>query len=152
MATSRKFVSKDEVVDKQTGEVATVKKEVTLQAGPDDFFMVFLTHLSSLFKITNSTDVHVLVKLCELCQFNSNTVSLSTNQRREITEQLKITQQTFTNSLRSLRKAGLVTGERGLFTLNPEIVWKGSVNSRNRLLRSSEGIQLNVKFKQQIDE
>ena len=47
------------------------------------------------------------------------------------------------NNLKKLKELGLITGEKGEFTINPEIFWKGDTKTRQQVL---EGKSLKVSF------
>jgi uncharacterized protein YrrD len=148
---TRKVENKDRIVDQETGEQLTTKKDITITS-EEEFFLVFLSNLGSLYKLKNATEIHVLAKMCSIAMFNTNTVMLPSAERKNICDELDITNTNLTNILRSLKLSGAITGENGKFTINPDIMWKGSTKAREKWLKSDQGLELRIKFKQQTGE
>lgn len=152
METFPVFGPDDErIVDKKTGEVLTVHKDVTVPATGDNFFLVFLQNLGSLYKLKNAKEIHVLAKLCSMTVMNTGTVSLTTGRRKEISDELNMTQQNLSNILGKLKKNGLISGNDGEFTINPELMWKGSTLARQKWM-NGQGMSMMIQFKTAINE
>lgn len=147
MSHSRKVENRDRIVDHETGEQLTTKKEITINSNGDEFFLVFLQNLGSLYQLKNATEIHVLAKLCSICSLNTNTVLIPTARRKEICSELDISNTNLTNILRSLKILGLITGDDGMFTINPELMWKGSTKAREKWMRGETGVELMIRFK-----
>lgn len=153
MNNPRKLEDREIVFNAKTGERLTTKKDITVNTTDSEFFMVFLENLASLYQLKNATEIHVLAKLCSLTTMNTNTVLLPPALRKQVCEEIKISQQAMTNALRELRGKGLLDGENGVFTINPELMWKGSTEARRKWLQSEQGLEFTVRFKQtRIDD
>jgi predicted transcriptional regulator len=72
-------------------------------------------------------------------------VALPTGKRKELMDTLKIGPQTLTNSLRSLKEKGLIHGDGGIFMINLEVMWRGSMKEREKLLKDKT-INVHLKF------
>ena len=49
------------------------------------------------------------------------------------------------NSIARLKKVSLISGEQGKYELNPMIVWKGDIKTRDQLLKD-RGMEFRMKF------
>jgi hypothetical protein len=136
----------EHTVNTDTGEVITVQKEYTIGTTTEAFFLVFLASLQSLYELKSATDIKLLAYLCSTCQFNTNIVHLPKAVRKEICTRLDITNQTLSNSLGALKKLGLLSGDGGSFTINPDVMWKGSIKERDKWMKG-EGLDMVIKFR-----
>lgn len=122
--------------DTSTGETKEIVKSIIVKTGSqEEFFMMFVKALSSVYKLKSITDFRVLAKLCQLATYNSGLVSIPPVTRKIICEELGISTNNLTNSLNSLKKLGIITGGGGVFELNPVIAWKGDLRTREKVLK-----------------
>lgn len=133
-----------EVLDPQTGEIVKYESSKTYKEkiSSENFYMVFLDYMTPLLKIKSHITRHVLDKLCQLAEFNSGKVSLSTGNRKEICDQLEINSQQFSKALKQLKELNLIDGESGMFTINPYIFWKGDQSIRRQELLNNKAFQI----------
>jgi hypothetical protein len=133
-----------EVLDPQTGEIVKYESSKTYKEkiNSENFYMVFLDYMAPLLKIKSHITRHVLDKLCQLAEFNSGKVSLSTGNRKEICDQLEINSQQFSKALKQLKELNLIDGESGMFTINPYIFWKGDQSIRRQELLNNKAFQI----------
>lgn len=133
-----------EVLDPQTGEIVKYESSKTYKEkiSSENFYMVFLDYMTPLLKIKSHITRHVLDKLCQLAEFNSGKVSLSTGNRKEICDQLEINSQQFSKALKQLKELNLIDGEAGMFTINPYIFWKGDQSIRRQELLNNKAFQI----------
>ena len=133
----KKLAHIEETVDRTTGEIQTVKKTFAVKSKTtEEFFMVFLSGLNALCALSRPSDIKILACLCERAEYNTGIVRLTAVDRQEVMKKLGIKPQAFTNSLGRLKKANLVTGDRGTYEINPQHFWKGETNERQRLLKA----------------
>ena len=139
-----------EIVDVTTGEVVKVdtQKTFTEKISPDSFYMTFIGYMSPLFNLHSDVARSILDWMCMRAEYNSGVVDLSTSKRQKMCSDLSITSNQVTNNLKKLKELGLITGEKGEFTINPEIFWKGDTKTRQQVL---EGKSLKVSF-ELVDE
>lgn len=121
------FVQKGQKWDEATQDWVTVKERVYTKKVPTQSFTMLLHPAHPLlFRLTHVKDFHALIGLCELCEFNSNKVFIQGSRRQELMALAGQSTQHLSNSLRRLRKAGLITGVKGEVIINPRVLWKGS--------------------------
>lgn len=134
-----------EIVDVTTGEVVKVdtQKTFTEKVSPESFYMTFIGYMSPLFNLHSDVARSILDWMCMRAEYNSGVVDLSASKRQKMCQDLSITSNQVTNNLRKLKELGLITGEKGEFTINPEIFWKGDTKTRQQVL---EGKSLKVSF------
>lgn len=134
-----------EVVDGTTGEVVQVetKKTFTDKIKAEHFYMTFLDYIAPLYKLKGEIPHKILTWLCERAIYNSGKVILSTGERKELCQELDITNPQLSNNLKKLKELNLISGDQGNYQINPQIFWKGDMQSRRSFL---EGKSLQVSF------
>lgn len=130
-----------------TGQVITetTSKTFKVRTTSEEFYFTFLTLIKNIVGLKSIVDVKVLYALCNLAEFNTGIVSLSTNKRNEILSFLDITYHTLSNSLTRLKKNGFIVVNKGDITINPQYFWKGDLKTRENLLRENN-LSFNVEF------
>jgi hypothetical protein len=126
-------------INAETGELieVTVEKSYSIKnVNVDNFYMTFIENMSGYFKLKSAIDIKVLTKFCCMAEFNTGVVNLTTKLRQETCELLQITTQQLTNSISKLKTKGFLTGEKGTYTVNPKVFWKGTTQEREKLLKS----------------
>lgn len=109
-----------------------------------DFYMTFAEFVNPVHRLKSANDISVLGMLCKYMDYN-NQANLTTKARKEICEVIGISSSVFSRSLASLKEKGFITGEEGVFDINPFIFWKGSSKEREKLLKG-EGLALKLNF------
>ena len=134
-----------EIVDINTGELVKVdtQKTFTEKVNSEKFYMTFLDYIAPLYKLRSEVARRILDWMCENAGFNTGTVILSTSERQQMCKDLDLTSNQVTNNLKKLKDLNLITGEKGTFTLNPEIFWKGDAQTRKQVL---EGKSLKISY------
>lgn len=137
------------LVDHETGEILVTQssKIYKEKIKEDSFYMTFIDFIAPYYKLQTESARKLLTWMCEHAEFNTGTVLLPANIRKEISNKLGVTNNTITNGLKILKTLGLISGERGEFTINPQIFWKGDLKARRELLSKNE-----FKIKFSIDE
>lgn len=128
-------------LDPKTGEyvpMTTEKVFTEVIEDSDKFFMTYIDFISPWFNLKPETAKNVLMWMLQNAQFDTGDVYLPTTRRKEICEALKIQPQTLTNCLSSLKKSRLISGEQGVFKINPQIFWKGSKSERDKMLKNKQ--------------
>jgi hypothetical protein len=138
--TKLKYETIVETLDTETGELipVTTTKTFSIKTNSEEFYMTFVKSASALFNLTSAIDIKVIIKLCMIAEFDTGEVQLSTAKRSQICYTLKIVNQQLSNSIASLKKKGLLSGEKGLFVINPIIFWKGTMKKRDELLNGNK--------------
>lgn len=147
MAKTLKHETIKQVKDKETGEWSemTTSKTFAIPVNEEEFYMTFIKSLSSILNLNSFTEVKVLVRLCEIAEFNTGKVSLTAGKRTEFIESLSINKAYLSSSIKSLINKGLLKGDKGEYQINPLVFWKGSLKERNALIKEN-GEVMNVKI------
>lgn len=134
-------------VDEETGQliVTTTSKTHKIKVTEDNFFMTYITLLQPLYQLEHLADMKLIVKFCELAEFNTGKVSLSTARRGEICEELELSTSNFSKYIKRLKDKQLITGDKGEYEINPDIFWKGDRKSRAAILKD-KGLNMTFSF------
>ena len=137
-----------EIVDKETGEIisSTISKTFSVKTKSDEFYFTFLTLLKDIIGLKSIVDLKVLYVLCNMAEFNTGKVSMSTNRRDEICDILGITYNTLANSISRLKKSNFITDKKRDYTINPTYFWKGDLKTREQVLKNGGKLTLNIEF------
>jgi hypothetical protein len=102
---------------------------------------LYITLFTSLAKplLVQDSDLKVLAWLCDRSEDNGSLLLL-TNQRDLLKKDLDISTQMVSNSLNRLIKAGLIKKMKNYVSVFPEIIWKGTAQDTEILLKSREYI------------
>ena len=125
------------VLNMETGDYIVTKREWSEKIKPETFYMSFIENMSGFFKLKSSSDIKLLVKMCTIAEFNTGTVSLATATRITIAEELDITNSQISKSINNLIALKLITGGKGIYTINPSVFWKGDAKSREALMKNN---------------
>ena len=125
----------EEDINTSTGEVKTIRRTFSVKSkNTEEFFLTFLSGLNAICELTRPSDIKILAQLCVRAQFNTGKVNLTSQDRKDIVEKLKISPQSFSNSINRLKVGGLLSGDRGSYEINPQHFWKGTTDERRNLL------------------
>jgi len=127
-----------EYVDQDTGEISLIETQKThiIKVVEEEFFMMHVKLLKNYYDLDHVSDFRLIVKLCELAEFNTGSVSISTGKRQEICKELNINTTNFSKYIKRLKDKKLITGDKGEYLINPGIFWKGDRRERKKLLDS----------------
>lgn len=78
-----------------------------------------LNDTSWLYKVNSAAPVKLIVKLLE---YSGNNIELSTKLRQDLYNELELSRSTFTKALNTLLELGVISGERGSYTVNKQIL------------------------------
>lgn len=146
---SKKVYKNEKTVIGPDGAVTTTQQVYSLKLkSGEEFYMTYLSFMQHLLRIKSMIDVHVLTKFCSMMQFNSNQVFITTGVRKAICAELNLHNSNLSAAIRRLRDLGLISGEEGTFEINPIVVWKGTTETREQLLKE-RGLQLVINL--QVD-
>jgi hypothetical protein len=84
--------------------------------------------------------------LCAKAEYNTGIVRLSPNDRKDIMAKLECAANVISNAIGRLKKAGLLSGDRGDYEINPHCFWKGTSDERKRILRD-KAMDITYKFR-----
>ena len=121
--------------DRITGEVMerVVRKRYSIPVKTDEFFMTFIEFMGPFFEIRYADDFKVLAKMCCWAQMNTAEVDLTAMKRRKMMDELVMTKEQISRSLRRLKDLELISGDSGSYAISHEIFWKGGTDERAAL-------------------
>lgn len=125
-----------ELIQETTSKVFTVKKEV------EPFFLTYSRFMSILYNLNSLAAVKILWKFLEIAKYNTGEVFITPQIKKNIIESLKISLSIYNKSIVTLKEAEIISGERGLYLINPKIHWKGDFKTRENLIKS--GIKVTI--------
>lgn len=137
-----------EYVDKKTGEIKLVEdnKLVFVKIGKDEkFWMTYCKYTAPIYQLTYADDIKVIVKFCELAEYETGTVHLTPARRKDMVKQLGMQQSNVSKSIRRLKEKNLVTGEDGEYVVSPLVFWKGERSKRLDYLKN-KGLTVTFNF------
>ena len=141
--------------DRLTGEVVerVVRKRYSIPVKNDEFFMTFIQFMGPFYEIRYADDFKVLAKMCSWAQMNTAEVDLTSMKRKKMMEELIMTKEQISRSLRRLKDLELISGEGGSYSISHEIFWKGGTDER-ALLNKKKQQEKNVvvEFRQEREE
>lgn len=129
-----KLVNEETVTetDRLTGEVSerVVRKRYSIPVKNDEFFMTFIEFMGPFYQIRYADDFKVLAKMCSWAQMNTAEVDLTAMKRKKMMEELSMTKEQISRSLRRLKELELISGDGGSYLISHEIFWKGGTDER----------------------
>lgn len=134
-----------EYVDTETGEILSYEsqKTFTQKVEKDKFYITYIDFIAPFFKLKSAKAKDLLIWMCNHAEFNTGRVLLNANIRSEISKELDISAGSITNNLKALKDLNLISGEKGTFTINPQIFWKGDEKARKAFMGEQE---IKIKF------
>jgi hypothetical protein len=154
--TRIKLVNEETVTDtdRLTGEVREVvtRKRYSIPVRTDEFFMTFIQFMGPFYEIRYADDFKVLAKMCSWAQMNTGEVDLTALKRKKMMEDLVMTKEQISRSLRRLKGLDLIRGEGGSYCVSHEIFWKGGTDERAAMGKKKlEAKSVLVSFEQTRD-
>lgn len=142
-----------EFVNPETGEVTTIEtaKSFTRKIKEDNFYMVFFDFIGSMYGLKPDKVRDLLMWMCVHAEYNTGIVRLTTEDRKEVQKQLSVSNNQITNYLKKLKDLKLISGKNGVFTINPQVFWKGELKARRALLADSQ-VRITFSIEDNIQE
>lgn len=130
-------LSERQIINPETGEIVTIEttKSFTTKISEDQFYMTFVNFLSPIYDLKPERAKDLLIWMLQHAEFNTGIVNMPSGVRKQIVEELKMSNNSITNYLKILKDKKLISGENGVFTINPQIFWKGELIARRALLK-----------------
>ena len=131
-------LTEKQVINPETGEIVTIEtsKSFTTKITEDQFYMTFVNFLSPIYDLKPERAKDLLIWMLQHAEFNTGIVNMPTAIRKQITEELKMANNSITNYLKTLKDKKLISGSNGVFTINRQIFWKGELAARKELLKN----------------
>lgn len=134
-----------EYKDPVTGEILSYESEklFTQKIDKDKFYITYIDFIAPFFQLKSAKAKDLLIWMCNNAEFNSGRVLMPAEIRAQITKELDMSANGITNNLKALKDLNLISGEKGVFTINPQIFWKGDEKARKAFMNEQE---IKVKF------
>lgn len=129
-----------ELVDRTTGEIiqTEIVKSFTKKVNVEQFYMTFIKYIAPIYQLKSDTAKSVLNYMCSHAEFDTGKVKLTAGSRLEICKYIGISATSLTNNLNLLKKLNLISGSKGDFIINPQIFWRGSMDTRDQILKNAD--------------
>lgn len=137
-----------QMVDTSTGELIsqTTSKQFVVKTNAEKFYQTYLSFMAPVLGITKGNDFKVLCGMMFFVEYDTDKVSLTPEKRKELEKLVSLQSQTVSNALNNLKKLKLITGSRGDYRIDPQVLWLGTLNTRAALLKNDKGLNVNIKF------
>jgi hypothetical protein len=145
-----KHQTDSEYLDTTTGELIphTTHKHFSVKVdSADQFFMTFIQFMGPYYEIKYADDYKVLGKLNAMATLNTGEINLSAKRRRELSEELKISQPQISRSIARLKELKLLYGESGSYTIASEIFWRGGTTERVPMAKKQKMLTIDFEEK-----
>ena len=145
MAKNFNQVIVKEYIDKDTGEILSYESEKTFtqKIDKDKFYITYIDFIAPFFQLKSAKAKDLLIWMCNNAEFNTGRVLMPTEVRDKVSKELDISPNGITNNLKALKDLNLISGQKGTFTINPKIFWKGDEKARKAFMNEKE---IQIKF------
>lgn len=134
--TTKKFVNCKERIDHQTGETIVTEMNYIKKVDSDNFIMVYLSDMSSLFSIKGEIEQFILTWMWANTGWNNSPVAIDKFIKEDLSSTHGVKPQSISDALTRLVAKGLIIKNRRLFySLNPKYFFKGDKKEREQMLR-----------------
>lgn len=142
---SKKLFKHIETIKTNEGQEVTYEKTYIVKTKADNFYMSFIDNMAGFFELTSATSIKILTILCNMAEFNTGVVRITSEDRKEIIDILGIKNTHLSNYLKMLKDKELIYGSGGKYVINPLIFWKGELKERTELLKNNK-LKINIRF------
>ena len=145
MAKNFQQIVVKEQIDATTGEVLSYESEKTFtqKIDKDKFYITYIDFIAPFFKLKSAKAKDLLIWMCNHAEFNTGRVLIPSEIRNQISKELDMSANGITNNLKALKDLNLISGERGVFMINPQVFWKGDEKARKAFMNEKE---IQIKF------
>lgn len=120
----------------EEGEVISAELTTIKKVSKETFLQVYLDDFMSLMSIKEGSEYKIVLWIGKNMNFDTNEIALIKAIKDRMASDIGTNVRTINNSISSLvSKNVLIQKARGLFILNPKLFFKGSLDSRNNLLK-----------------
>lgn len=134
-------VDADGVVRKFTESMEVIKTDV------EPFFLTYSKQILSLYNLSVfNVTTKVFWKFLEFAEWNTGEVIMNINRRNEIMQVCGISKTSYYRALDELIKAGLLTKNKDVYTIDERMFWKGDRKSRKELMNAKFSMTINPIF------
>lgn len=128
-------------VDTETGEENIIEsaKEWTVKLNEDQFYFSFIDYFKSWFNLKSASTIKILAWMCNNAEFNTGKTKITAGDKKDIMNICDIKSPNYIyKCIKELKAKDLITGDKGIYYINPCIFWKGDLKVRKKLMKNSE--------------
>ena len=127
-------------------------KEFLMNNGLENYYHIklFTDNVHKLQQLKGK-EQNTFILLASLIEYNTGKINFNKEDRVNMCKQLNISNTQFSNHLKVICKLDLMKGEKGLYYINLEVLWKGDVDARNEYLKK-KGFKVTINFEQENEE
>ena len=103
----------------------------------EHFFLTFVKRVYGN-PVFNST-TRVLWKMMEFAEYNTGIVYMTTQRKRELMEDCKVSTASYNRAISDLVECGVLYRDKGAYTVNCRMFWKGDAKTRAALIKELTG-------------
>ena len=92
--------------------------------------------MSILYNLTSLTAVKILWKFLERAEYNTETVYVTSQVKKDIIDDLNISTSIYNKAIAILKDSEIISGNKGQYVINPNIHWKGDYKTREKIINS----------------
>lgn len=141
-----------DAVDITTGEViktTSMKTFIKKVEGQEYYVQQYASFIGFLCDVNSLVEIHLIGYLLQFMEWNTGCVSLSTAKRKMICEKMNIKNSNFSKAIKNLKDKNIISGQDGEYVFNPEFVWKGDNETRNKLLNETCQMSYSIQIEKQ---
>jgi hypothetical protein len=142
-----KVIGKQEYINSQTGEIEEFNV-VSIEDRDCNFSKIWIGHIISALDAVGNQKIKVITFILDN-MWKQNNLLLMT--QREIADKSGVSLQTVNETIRILQEAAFLKGKTGAYMINPDVLFKGSFNSRMNILLKYYDIGIEDKLKKEAE-
>jgi hypothetical protein len=121
------------------GEIVTVELKTVRKITKEKFLQVYLEDFASLMSINEGVEYKIILWIGKHMNYETNEMILVKANKETMSNDIGANIRTVNNAIGALtKKKILISEDRSIFTLNPKLFFKGSVEQRQTLIRTVE--------------
>lgn len=121
------------------GEIVTVELKTVRKVTKEKFLQVYLEDFASLMSINEGVEYKIILWIGKHMNYETNEMILVKANKETMSNDIGANIRTVNNAIGALtKKKILISEDRSIFTLNPKLFFKGSVEQRQTLIRTVE--------------
>ncbi len=130
------ILKNETVFTDEDGIVHHRSKTFRTKVKTEAFYATYLKQVGVLYEMT-ATELKMMIYLCQKARHDTGEVDITPADRAKMMAFFGVKTSAITNNLKNLVKKEILIGAKGSYVINPLLFWKGSFDSRERLLQTS---------------
>ena len=124
------YAGADEWVNTRTGQVITAN-QIIKKTDRNGFMITYLSSIINLIETLGNRKMQVVKYILENMDKSTNTLVIT---NRELAEKPKVSLDTVSKTIATLKKAKIITTRTGAIMITPELIHKGNKSKEQYLL------------------